>query len=452
MEKIIRTPTSAKGGITPAEKIQLDAHTKKWIANAMRTDSVVPSRVYASVKALYKASGLKEPRVIVVPSPIVMAFAGVISACTLEFRSKGFIATHATHAATYDATDAATDAATRAATHAATYDATDAATYAATRAATYAATYDATYAATRDATYAATDATRAATDAATRAATHDATYAATYDATDAATDADDEKHHWLINLITELVGESYVKSVISALPNWWKMYQGGNMWSAYDCYLTAMRDVIGLTGLDCWDAYAAWESCTIEGGFRIMHKDFCMVSDRPRILLVDAQNRPHCDGGPSHQWRDGWSLYHIHGIRVAEQIVMHPESITLEQIKAETNAEVRRIMVERFGHEKYLRASDAKLIDSCGETHKLKGLRTANLWSIGDITMLDVLNSTPEPDGTTKRYVIPVDGTLYDGKAGRSCVAASASTWRKRGDRTQLAFARPEDYAPQFES
>lgn len=373
MEKIIRTPTSAKGGITPAEKIQLDAHTKKWIANAMRTDSVVPSRVYASVKALYKASGLKEPRVIVVPSPIVMAFAGVISACTLEFRSKGFIATHATHAATYDATDAATD-------------------------------------------------------------------------------ADDEKHHWLINLITELVGESYVKSVISALPNWWKMYQGGNMWSAYDCYLTAMRDVIGLTGLDCWDAYAAWESCTIEGGFRIMHKDFCMVSDRPRILLVDAQNRPHCDGGPSHQWRDGWSLYHIHGIRVAEQIVMHPESITLEQIKAETNAEVRRIMVERFGHEKYLRASDAKLIDSCGETHKLKGLRTANLWSIGDITMLDVLNSTPEPDGTTKRYVIPVDGTLYDGKAGRSCVAASASTWRKRGDRTQLAFARPEDYAPQFES
>lgn len=393
MEKIIRTPTSAKGGITPAEKIQLDAHTKKWIANAMRTDSVVPSRVYASVKALYKASGLKEPRVIVVPSPIVMAFAGVISACTLEFRSKGFIATHATHAATYDATDAATDAATRA-----------------------------------------------------------ATYAATYDATDAATDADDEKHHWLINLITELVGESYVKSVISALPNWWKMYQGGNMWSAYDCYLTAMRDVIGLTGLDCWDAYAAWESCTIEGGFRIMHKDFCMVSDRPRILLVDAQNRPHCDGGPSHQWRDGWSLYHIHGIRVAEQIVMHPESITLEQIKAETNAEVRRIMVERFGHEKYLRASDAKLIDSCGETHKLKGLRTANLWSIGDITMLDVLNSTPEPDGTTKRYVIPVDGTLYDGKAGRSCVAASASTWRKRGDRTQLAFARPEDYAPQFES
>ena len=429
MEKIIRTPTSAKGGITPAEKIQLDAHTKKWIANAMRTDSVVPSRVYASVKALYKASGLKEPRVIVVPSPIVMAFAGVISACTLEFRSKGFIATHATHAATYDATDAATDAAT--------YDATDAATYAATRDATYAATYDAT---------------RAATDAATRAATHDATYAATYDATDAATDADDEKHHWLINLITELVGESYVKSVISALPNWWKMYQGGNMWSAYDCYLTAMRDVIGLTGLDCWDAYAAWESCTIEGGFRIMHKDFCMVSDRPRILLVDAQNRPHCDGGPSHQWRDGWSLYHIHGIRVAEQIVMHPESITLEQIKAETNAEVRRIMVERFGHEKYLRASDAKLIDSCGETHKLKGLRTANLWSIGDITMLDVLNSTPEPDGTTKRYVIPVDGTLYDGKAGRSCVAASASTWRKRGDRTQLAFARPEDYAPQFES
>jgi pyrimidine operon attenuation protein/uracil phosphoribosyltransferase len=82
----------------------------------------------------------------------------------------------------------------------------------------------------------------------------------------------------------------------------------------------------------------------------------------------------------------------------------------------------------------------------------MKGMQDAKLWKQGDIVMLDLLNSTPEPDGTVKRYVIPVDDTLYGGRAGRECIAASASTWRKRGDRTQLVFASPEAYQPAFES
>jgi hypothetical protein len=177
-----------------------------------------------------------------------------------------------------------------------------------------------------------------------------------------------------------------------------------------------------------------------------------MVSDRPNILKIDEQSRPHSDDSPSHQWRDGWSLYHIHGIRVTEQIVMRPETLTLEQIANESNSEVRRIMIERFGYEKYLRNSNAKLIDSCPVDHPMKGMQDAKLWKQGDIVMLDLLNSTPEPDGTVKRYVIPVDDTLYGGRAGRECIAASASTWRKRGDRTQLVFASPEAYQPAFES
>ena len=168
--------------------------------------------------------------------------------------------------------------------------------------------------------------------------------------------------------------------------------------------------------------------------------------------LPNDRYQLHCETGPAVSYPDGWNIYYIHGVAVNEQIVMRPETLTLKQINDEANAEVRRIMVERYGYEKFLRESDAKLVDSCPDDHALKGLRTAKLWHIGEIVMLDVLNSTPEPDGTTKRYVIPVDGTLYGGKAGRSCHAATASTWRKRGDRTQLAFARPEDYAPVFES
>jgi hypothetical protein len=133
------------------------------------------------------------------------------------------------------------------------------------------------------------------------------------------------------------------------------------MWSALDCYLTAARDVLGLR-LSAHEKYAAWEQCAIEGGFRWMHKEFCMVSDFPEVLRVDEQSRPHCDDGPSHRWRDGWELYYIHGVKVTRQIVVAPESITIKQVREETNAEVRRVKLERMGWEKFCAEAKLKVI------------------------------------------------------------------------------------------
>jgi hypothetical protein len=141
------------------------------------------------------------------------------------------------------------------------------------------------------------------------------------------------------------------------------MYQGGNMWAGYDSYLTAMRDVLGLL-IPEHEKYVAWEDCaTKAGGFRMMHEEFCIVSDYPETLKIDDQNRPHCEDGPSHRWRDGWSLWHIHGVVVPEWIVLRPEQITVAKIDAEKNIEVRRIMQERMGVGKYLHESGAQLID-----------------------------------------------------------------------------------------
>ena len=177
-----------------------------------------------------------------------------------------------------------------------------------------------------------------------------------------------------------------------------------------------------------------------------------ILTERPVALHRDERNRLHREDGPALQYSDLFALWRWHGVTVPRDVIESPQGITVQRIKTEPNAEVRRIMVERYGHERYLRESNAELVDSCADDHKLIGMRTAKLWRIGDITMLDLLNSTPEPDGTTKRYVLPIDGARYGGRAARECIAASASTWRKRGDPTQLAFARPEDYAPAFES
>lgn len=223
------------------------------------------------------------------------------------------------------------------------------------------------------------------------------------------------------------------------------------MWSSWPAYLSAFRDVLGLK-LPEHEKFAAWEQCDIEGGFRFMHEDFCMVSDRPKTLLVDAENRPHCDHGPSHEWRDGWKLWHWHGVSISEDkkhIIEAPELITWQEIEAEQNAEIRRVMISRYGAEKYVVQSGAKVVQHLPIDHKMFGLRDAKLLVKlvpGDepIVYVDLLNSTPEPDGTVKRYMLRVDPNAYGGMASKDCHAAAASTWRKRnGD---LEFQDYKDY------
>jgi len=69
--------------------------------------------------------------------------------------------------------------------------------------------------------------------------------------------------------------------------------------------------------------------------------------------------RLHCEDGPACA-NDVENLYFLHGILVPAYVVVKPEFITLDEIKAETNEEMRRILIERFGWERYLREAGAK--------------------------------------------------------------------------------------------
>lgn len=133
------------------------------------------------------------------------------------------------------------------------------------------------------------------------------------------------------------------------------------MWAGWECYLTANRDVLGLR-LSSHDNYYSWEQASIHGGFRIVHEEFCIVSDFPSRLRIDEDNRPHCEDGPSHLWRDGWALYYWHGVNVTEQIICRPQTLTVEQIRTEMNVEVRRVMIERIGWERYCQMAGMKVI------------------------------------------------------------------------------------------
>jgi hypothetical protein len=140
------------------------------------------------------------------------------------------------------------------------------------------------------------------------------------------------------------------------------------------------------------------------GWFWPMEK-ICLVTDRPQHLARDDQGRLHCEARAAIEYRDGWGVYSWHGVRVPDWIILHPERITADLIDAEENAEVRRVMMERFGFDKYLLDGKAETLD-----HE-EGVGTLYRKDIpGDepLVMIHVINSTPEPDGSRKRYTLRV--------------------------------------------
>src|SRR5260221_13332888 len=113
MAKIVRTPTRAEGGITPEEKARLDAHAQLWIKRIMRTTPIEPDKIVPAIEELYAVAGLKKPRIVVVPSPLVASLSSGLASSIWYLRKKDAAtddATDATHAATLAATAAATDA------------------------------------------------------------------------------------------------------------------------------------------------------------------------------------------------------------------------------------------------------------------------------------------------------------------------------------------------------
>lgn len=74
----------------------------------------------------------------------------------------------------------------------------------------------------------------------------------------------------------------------------------------------------------------------------------------------------HREDGPSIFVRnkpiDYNHWWHIRGVAVTEQIVMRPETLTVQQINSILNIEAKRIAIERYGWIKYLEEADAKVI------------------------------------------------------------------------------------------
>jgi hypothetical protein len=142
--------------------------------------------------------------------------------------------------------------------------------------------------------------------------------------------------------------------------------------------------------------------------------DAVILTERPELIERDMQGRLHAERGPAIRYRDGWSIYVWHGVRVPASIIEHPETITAKAITAESNAEIRRVMVTRMGAERYVAELGVRRTqaDDYGELYRVSRPDDS------DLVLVKVQNSTPEPDGHFKDYFLRVHPDCQSAREG----------------------------------
>ncbi len=167
-----------------------------------------------------------------------------------------------------------------------------------------------------------------------------------------------------------------------------------------------LRRVLGLAaeteplvGLSLLAANAGWLQ---------PHAQTCWLSERPELLCGDASDRLHDAKGPALRYRDGWSAFAWRGVEVPRWIIEQPEKITLEAIDAQGNVQVRRCMIEIMTPQRYVAAGGAVCVAE-DET----GILWRRTWQHADTwAAVEVINATPEPDGTRKHFFLQVPPNL----------------------------------------
>lgn len=120
------------------------------------------------------------------------------------------------------------------------------------------------------------------------------------------------------------------------------------------------------------------------------------------------------------------------GVRVDKRLAFEPESITGAEILAQPNTEVRRVMMERIGYERFLSEVNATILDKDTDAGGERTLVRVEL--AGDEPFVAVSVSCPS---TARQYVLRVPPTIT--------TAHAASAWL-------AGFDEPSLYQPAVEA
>ena len=204
-------------------------------------------------------------------------------------------------------------------------------------------------------------------------------------------------------------------------------YGVSSLTSDLSAWATCFRDVFNLkidkSTLDRLDINEAIvKSC----GWTWWHENVLAISDRPSIINRDAENRLHCENGPSIAYRDGWALYHWHGVSIPKEWVTGQKP-TASQALSWSNIEQRRAAVEIVGWSNILKELDTKIIDESNDP-EIGVLLEATIPDSGAERFLKVMC------GTKREFILSVPREMQ--------TALEANAW--------TYGLMPNEYAPEI--
>ena len=202
-------------------------------------------------------------------------------------------------------------------------------------------------------------------------------------------------------------------------------YRMGSLWASWGAYITFFRDVCGWSA-SILERFKIDEALIRSVGWIWWHENVLALSDRPQSIKRDDWGRLHCENGPSIEYRDGWALYHWHGVSIPGAWVTGNKPSAKEALTWE-NIEQRRAACEIIGWQNILHELNAKVLDA-DDDPQIGSLLEVSLPDSGKERFLQV------KCGTGRDFAIPVPREIT--------TAIEAQAWTYGLDK--MDFIRPE--------
>ncbi len=301
--------------LTEEQNAAIPAWVEKWIAEGLRTDEMDLGKFTAAAKKCYDFAGIPFPKVIQVQSPIVGALSAPIAANMI---------------------------------------------YSDVYSAIRSAVYSTVYSVVRSAVYSPVSSTVGST----------VVRSTVYSAVDSA----------VSSAVSSAVGSAVDSAVHSAVSSasknklWWHNWIGGQFWVAWVAFEKFCREIMKVKYCnDITNRAIAYEVAQTSVNYWWPNKDFVIVCNRPKKINRNSSGQLHCIDGMAIEYRDGWGLWMLNGVKVAQDIVMTPANeLDTNLVMTEKNAEVRREIVRKIGIERVLTKLKAKVLDKQGDYELLQ--------------------------------------------------------------------------------
>lgn len=198
----------------------------------------------------------------------------------------------------------------------------------------------------------------------------------------------------------------------------------GNHEASWLSFYQFFRDEVGIEECKRLDGFIELAQYC---GWCSLYEDVVVFQDRPEIIKFDDENRLHSEAGPAIKFRDGFSVYAWHGVRIPKEWIENKKSLTPKIALTWENVEQRRAACEILGWTHILNTLKAKVVNQ-DEDPEVGTLVEVNLPDIGKTKFLKVLC------GTKREFALPVPPEM------KTALEANAWTWGLDAD----SFIKPE--------